>query len=143
MRNELAFQTKIVNTLNDMGGHAFKCNNRFKAGILDIHCTLDRGKPIGGTAREVGSFFLECKFDRRVTLKGLSVAATPKQQQFALAEKNAGGVVHGLYFIQHAKERNQWQLLYFDPCLKDNLYSEYMEWRTGVPKWSAELLRFL
>lgn len=125
MRNELAFQTKLVNVLNDMGGHAFKCNNRFKAGVLDLHLTLNKK-----------SEFIECKFERCV--KGVvTVEATPKQKQFARRELAAGGRVRGLVFVQHAKERNTWALLEFSVVGDKQRIS--FNWRKGVIKWSIEL----
>ena len=74
MKNELAFQTKLVDAINDkMGGHAFKAANRFKAGVLDIHFTCFN--PALGVAR---TGFIECKFERRNAsmIKGLGPVLT-------------------------------------------------------------------
>lgn len=113
MKNELAFQTKLVNTLNDMGAHAFKSNNRFKAGILDIHYTRMRPTiPISSTF----SAFVECKFVRQATLAKIVCGPTPKQRQFAEKETAAGGVCIGLCWVQHSKNRRLWVIVRFDPC---------------------------
>lgn len=127
MRNELAVQTKCVETFNDMGGHAFKSNNRFKAGILDIHCTID-GR----------SFFLEWKFQRLSKDGKFKVRATPKQQQFAKKEFAAGGTVIGLLFIQSAKGRNQWAVQPFDVKSAEYTTGQFT-WHKGVVQWQAVL----
>lgn len=123
MKNELAFQTKIVEILNGMGAHAFKCSNRFKAGVLDIHYT----RPLWGSA------FIECKFDRRVKNDVIAVKATPKQQQFSRKERAAGGKVIGLCYVQHADDRHKFALLLFDPADPAPTVIRNFAWRVGVP----------
>lgn len=136
MRNELAFQTKIVSCFEARGGHAFKCNNRFKAGILDIHYTIDM-RENARRLNEVRTGFIECKFQKRTTLKDIHVEATEKQKQFTRKERAAGGVVHGFCFIQHRQKRHLWQLLSFDPAADDNTYTAELTWRdTKVDIWN-------
>lgn len=143
MRNELAFQTKIVNTLNDMGAHSFKSNNRFKAGILDIHFTWHRANAVYRSA------FIECKFVRQTKLDKVVTGPTPKQRQFAEKETAAGGLCLGLCWVQHPKNRSQWLIVQFNStgptkqvltCGDDGLG---FKWNTGPCKMSEQLLRFL
>lgn len=142
MKNELAFQTKIVNTIDDMGGHAFKSNNRFKAGIPDLHYTL-RG---GGVA---SSGFIECKFIRQTKLDKVVTGPTPKQRQFAEKETKAGGLCTGLCWVQHPRERRKWLIVKFDPAgpTKQTITCEDngldLKWNEGPCKMSEQLVRFI
>lgn len=144
MRNELAFQTKLVNTVDDMGGHAFKSNNRFKAGILDIHVTKRRNE---GGVMKPWSAFIECKFERRASLV-FKLAATPKQQQFARDEIKAGGTCIGLCWVQHSKDKRLWKIVQFDVTAKSNDIGVGddgldLTWNDHRCKMSEELARFL
>lgn len=130
MKNELVCQTKCVEVIEAFGGHAFKSNNRFKAGILDVHYTLNG---VSG--------FIEWKFDRYLKEGMIEVHATPKQQQFARRERDAGGLVIGLYFLQHKKERNWWAIVEFDPTAAyDNVE---LKWNKGPVKWDAVMAGLL
>lgn len=118
MLNELDLQTKIVDAVKDVGGHAFKCSNRFLIGVVDISMKIP-GFPHA---------YNEVKLVKPWPKKSATVSldTTPKQIKFLKEYRKAGGKAmytvfahdgkQWLWHIGHDLTVERIPCLMFEPC---------------------------
>lgn len=80
---EIDVQSKLMHAANDLGGHAFKSNNRFLIGVPDLSVQLP------GLAH----CFIEVKYMRNgfIREKEAPLDLTPHQRRFIVDHVEAGG----------------------------------------------------
>lgn len=140
MLDELDLQKKICDAVEHVGGHAFKCSNRFLIGVVDI------SMKIPGYPHVYNEVKLVKPWPKKAATVSLDV--TPKQNKFLKDYRNAGGKslytvfghdgVRWLWHIGHDLTIERLPCLVFEPCPRwvepELMVAKFEAFLTGMEK---------
>lgn len=111
MTNELDVQGHLVDAGNDLGGHCFKCNNRFLKGVVDLSMkvlgfphTYIEVKFVKHWSKRLGRDDISAEDLKRLdNVPQVRIELTPHQREFLRAQRLAGGEVGWVMVVDEGR----------------------------------------